>query len=171
MWQRRTFHDCAVEMRQTSDAFRAAYLNTSGWSQTRRDELLRSSSRRGVEVLRTLALAVRSEQDYGLTTDLSLPVGALRAEASPDEVLATIRDYRPPYDCLARFRPLGLREALNKIAHADPARAGFFADEDHHDLVLSGSNRGQHWVAVVSVLKLCDAIESIPDLSLPRGVT
>lgn len=116
-------------------------------------------------MLRILALSVRSEQDFGLTQSDSRPVGALRSRATAEQVLATIRDYRPPYDQQTGYTPLGLRQALNKIAHADPNGSGFFADNTTHDLILSGANQGgDSWIAVISVIDLATVIKSIPDV-------
>jgi hypothetical protein len=80
-------------------------------------------------------------------------------------VNAAIRDYRPPYGQQSGYTPLGLRQALNKIAHADPIRSGFFADNNTHDLILSGVNQGDTWIAVISLIDLCSVIKSIPDVS------
>jgi hypothetical protein len=129
-----------------------------------RERIMRDTSMRGVEMLRILALSVRSDQDFGLTNDDSTAVGAYRSKATQAEVLATIRDYRPPYTQQSGFKPLGLRQALNKIAHADPNGSGFFADENTHDLILSGVNQGDAWIAVVSLIDLCTVIKAIPDV-------
>jgi hypothetical protein len=128
------------------------------------------SSRRGVEVLRILALAIRSEQDYGLTNrDHLAPVGALRAKVPRDEVTVAIKRYRPPYSELNGYTPLGLRQALNKIAHADPTRSGFFADANTHDLILTGMDRGADaWIAVVSLIDLIRVIKSLPNARTQR---
>jgi hypothetical protein len=165
MWQRRTFHECASELTGISEDFRAAHTNKFSMARSRRDQIMLDTSRRGVEVLRILALSVRSEQDFGLTQSDSRPVGALRSRATAEQVLATIRDYRPPYDQQTGYTPLGLRQALNKIAHADPNGSGFFADNTTHDLILSGANQGgDSWIAVISVIDLATVIKSIPDV-------
>lgn len=166
MWQRRTFHECAEELSVISEDFRAAYTNKFGWERSRRDRVLADTSKRGVEVLRILALSIRSDQDFGLTINDPTPVGALKPDATQAEVLSVIRDYRPPYSQLSQYNPLTLRQALNKIAHADPTRSGFFADNDTHDLILSGVNQGSIWIAVISLIDLCRVIKSLPDASL-----
>ncbi|MEB3232489.1 MAG: hypothetical protein VKJ64_15880 [Leptolyngbyaceae bacterium] len=66
----------------------------------------------------------------------------------------------------AGFEPLGLREALNKIAHADPYKAVFFADEVIHELILFGNHGANPWIAIVSIADLCRAIKSLPDQSV-----
>jgi hypothetical protein len=166
MWQRRTFHECASELRQISDQFRAAYVNTRGWDGATRDHMLQDTSTRGVEILRILALSVRSDQDYGLTDGHSDTVGAVRADVVAVEASSVIQTYRPPYSALPGFNPLRLRQALNKIAHANPSRCGFFADESIHDLILTGADRGSSWLAVVSISELCSVIESLPDAAI-----
>lgn len=123
------------------------------------------ASKRGVEVLRILALSIRSDQDFGLTINDPTPVGALKSSTTRAEVSSVIRDYRPPYSQLNGCTPLGLRQALNKIAHADPTRSGFFADNDTHDLILSGVNQGNTWIAVISLIDLCRVIKTLPDVS------
>jgi hypothetical protein len=166
MWQRRTFHDCASELRAISGDFCAAYTNRWGWDRAKCDRVMRDASTRGVEVLRILALSIRSDQDYGLTQMGSDSVGAFCDAASDSEASAFIQNYRPPYRQLGGFVPLGLRQALNKVAHANPARCGFFADGQTHDLILTGDDRGKSWIAVVSVIDLCTLIEAIPDASI-----
>jgi hypothetical protein len=122
------------------------------------------TSRRGVEVLRILALSIRSDQDYRLTSMDTAPVGAFRARATQADVLSAIRGYHPPYQHLDGYTPLGLRQALSKIAHANPTRSGFFADEKTHDLILSGLYHGDTWLAVISLIDLCGIIKSLPDV-------
>lgn len=116
-------------------------------------------------MLRILALSIRSDQDYGLTHVGPDAVGAFRDDAAEADALAFIPQYRPPYSRLAGFAPLRLRQALNKIAHANPAGCGFFADDDTHDLILTGQERRKSWIAVVSLIDLCTLIELIPDAS------
>ena len=168
MWQRRTFHDCTAELRGISDHFRVAYLNQFSWNEERRQAVMIEESHKGVEILRTLALAVRSEQDYGLTTDAGISVGVLNSNATTTEASAMIRDYQPPSNQLQGFGPLSLREGLNKVAHVDPTRNGFFVDANEHDLILSGTNRSKTWIAILSLPKLCDAVEALPDVSIQK---
>jgi len=168
MWQRRTFHECASELSAISEDFRSAYTDKFGWDSSKRERIMLDASQRGVEVLRILALSIRSEQDYGLTNNDSTPVGALRSNTTQVEVLDAIQNYRPPYSQLNGYAPLGLRQALNKIAHADPTGSGFFADENIHDLILSGVNQGTKWIAVISLIELCSVIKSLPDIRTRR---
>ena len=168
MWQRRTFHECAEELGVISSDFRAAHTNTFGWDRPQRDRVMIETSRRGVEILRVLALSVRSDQDFGLTDNDHAPIGALRPKASEADVAAAIHSYRPPYNALVGFVPLSLRQALNKIAHANPARSGFFADSDTHDLILTGTNQGDTWIAVISLIDLCRVIKALPDVQTRR---
>lgn len=163
MWQRRTFHECAEELGALSEDFRSAHTNRFGWDSSRTQRVMVETSRRGVEILRILALSIRSDQDFGLTENGSTPVGALQNVATDAELVAAIRDYRPPYDRLTGFAPLKLRQALNKIAHANPSRSGFFADEHTHDLILTGEDRGDMWIAIISLIDLCSVIVALPD--------
>ena len=121
------------------------------------------TSRRGVELLRVLALSIRSEQDYGLINDDITPVGAFRSTATQDELTVLFRNYHPPYRQLRGFTALGLRQALNKVAHANPTRSGFFANDETHDLILAGVGRAETWIAVISLIDLCRVIKSLPD--------
>lgn len=130
--------------------------------------MLRDTSTRGVEILRILALSIRSDQDYGLTHAQADIVGAFRADAPSADAFAAVQTYRPPYTGLPGYTPLRLRQALNKVAHANPSQCGFFADERTHDLVLTGTERGRSWVAVVSIPDLCSVIESLPDYTIAR---
>jgi hypothetical protein len=123
---------------------------------------------RGVEILRILALAVRGDQDFGKTAADLTPVGAVKSDIGAAEVRALVDAYRPPYGALDGFGPLALRGALNKIAHAHPAGSGFFADEETHDLILTGQQHNRPWVAVISLIDLCNVIESLPDANV-RG--
>lgn len=168
MWQRRSFHECASELAAISDDFRAAHTNRWGWDEGRRRTVLGDTSVRGVEVLRILALSVRGDQDYALTSRGSGTVGAFRRNAVGTDVRSFIAAYRPPYRELPDFSSLKLRDALNKIAHANPEGAGFYADDASHDLLLSGLERGAPWLAVVSIPDLCAEIRSLPDASTRR---
>lgn len=127
---------------------------------------MQKSSEKGIEILRVLALSIRSEQDFGSIPSIRTTVGALNRSANASEVSATLNNYRPPYSEKTGFEPLSLREALNKIAHVDPYKAGFFADEVVHELILSGNHGANTWIAIVSIADLCRAIKSLPDQSV-----
>lgn len=167
MWLRRTFHECADELEMVSLNFRTAFTNSFGVDQQRRGEILRDSSEKGVEILRILALSIRPEQDYNAafknaTQDIT--VGALKHSASSKDVSDVINSYRPPYSKKPGFKQLRLRDALNKIAHADPSESGFFANDAFHDLILSGRDQqGRTWIAIISIIDLCRAVKSLPD--------
>jgi hypothetical protein len=163
VWKRRTFYECAEELEVLSQDFRDAYINGLNLDQQNRQKILQESSERGIEILRVLALSIRSEQDFGAIPSIRVTVGALKRSASTSEVSATLSNYQPPYSGRTGFEPLLLREALNKIAHADPYRTGFFADNTVHDLILSGNQGSNTWIAIVSLPDLCRAIKSLPD--------
>lgn len=166
MWMRRTFHECASELEGISQSFRAAHMNRCNGPEGSRLEVLRDTSTRGVEVLRILALSIRNDQDYGLTNISNASIGALREDMSLDEARIFVREYRPPYRELSGFKSLKLRQALNKIAHANPDGSGFYADMDIHDLILTGCEREKTWAAVISVVDLCALVQSLPDACL-----
>ena len=163
MWTRRTWHECASELESVSSQFRSAYTNDPRFDSTRRDAVMSDSSIRGVGLLRMLALAIRSEQDTGLILKLPVVVGAINESATQEDLMFMPSRYRPPYNKMKKYKPLKLRDALNKIAHADPDCSGFFADERTHDLVLCGKNQERYWVAVISLIDLCMVIKCIPD--------
>lgn len=163
MWKRRTFHECAEELEVLSQDFRDAYINILRLDQQVREKILQESSERGIEILRVLALSIRSEQDFGAIPSIRTTVGALKRSASTSEVSDILNSYRPPYSGKTGCEPLLLREALNKIAHADPYRTGFFADNTVHDLILSCNHSSNTWIAIVSLPDLCRAIKSLPD--------
>lgn len=171
MWERRTFHQCAEELGVISDDFRAAYTNRWNWDERKRNGVLSDSSRRGVEILRILALSIRSDQDYGRLGNPREAVGALDENITEGAARQLIREYRPPYTKLAGFKPLALRQALNKIAHVnpDPSICGFFADDTTHDLLLTGTDRGRLWACVLSLIDFCVLLKSLPDYKIPQA--
>jgi hypothetical protein len=66
MWERRTFHECAMELNAVSQEFRAAHRGDSGWGSSERDRIMHETSKNGVALLKILAASIRSDQDYGL---------------------------------------------------------------------------------------------------------
>lgn len=173
MWKRRTFHECAASLRETCSRFRAAYLGHEPMDEVAKARIMTETSVQGIEVLRALALAVRSEQDYGLLQGVAPTVGALKKDATPGDLQAFLAFdlYRPPYSALTGFEPLPLREGLNKIAHADPtAGSAFHVADDVHDIVITGTLGQRRWLAVISLLDVVTAIGSLPDVQLQRAV-
>jgi len=170
MWQRKRFHECADELEMVSQSFRTANTNSSGIDPETREESLKDLSKQGVEILRVLALSIRPEQDYDeefKNATQYITVGALKRSASNDDVSDAINSYQPPYNNYINssgFKSLGLREALNKIAHVDRSTTGFFANDVFHDLILSGKDKkGKTWIAIVSIVDLCRVVKSLPD--------
>jgi hypothetical protein len=163
MWQRRTFHECAAELEQVSRQFVEAYTDRAGDAAERRRTLIEASTK-GVEILRILSLSIRTEQDNGLTVRTNASVGALKSEATDAEIETFKKQYRPPCKDLKDFKPLRLRQALNKIAHINPTESGFFADATAHDLILTGQDQGgDKWLAVISLRQMCAIIKALPD--------
>ena len=163
MWERRTFHDCAKELEQVSFRFRMAHVGDGPNNERDRQRELKETSIAGVEILRILALAIRSEQDYGSTPDIPAFVGAIKQDIEIEDCKVFLRTYEAPYATLDGFDPLRLRDALNKIAHADSSRSGYFANREDHDLLLCGTQGRKNWLAVISIPALCKEIESLPD--------
>lgn len=168
MWQRRTLHECADELLQISERFRFHWKSHYRYDKSlpARNPILIEASTQGVEILRTLSLAIRSEQDYGLIPRDRTIVGTVRESVTRDDWEQLVSSYRPPYCELSDFKPLRLREALNKIAHANPSRASFFADKNDHDLILAGERGMGTWYAVISIIDLCKCIKSLPDSTI-----
>lgn len=170
MWKRATWHECADELDDVCERFRHAYWGSRGWPRHPDDVAEMSEcSTEGVKLLRALALAVRSEQDFDLAPNPMTVVGALKKEnALPADAIEVKR--RGGYESMLRvndYGPLTLREALNKIAHADPETADYYIrgypHTINHDLLLFGEDRGRKWFAVVSIVELIKAIRSLPD--------
>jgi hypothetical protein len=172
MWARRTWHECADELATVSRRFRDAYVGRleAGQAPTRGSRLendMQSASVQGVEVLRALALAVRSEQDSTGLGRQDIAVGVLKARGATTTDALEVKSlggYGGVIDA-ANFRPLKLRQALNKIAHADPHGSDYYVSPSgqDHDLILSGEYQGADWLAVISVVELINAIRSLPD--------
>ena len=168
MLERRTYHQCAVELEYVCRQFRDAYLNKRPLTPAQRDYIMRDTSVQGIEILRILALSIRSDQDAGLTARRTAAVGAFRPAVTDAEAADFAASYGPPYSSLSGYEPLYLRQALNKVAHFDPRRGGFFADDNTHDLILVGQDYGETWIAVVSLLDLCRVVKGLPDAALNR---
>jgi hypothetical protein len=174
MWTRASWHECADELDDVSQRFRRAYWGRrggGGWPRHPDDEVeMVETSKEGVQLLRALALAVRSEQDFKLAPHTALVVGALKKEkAIPSDAMEVKKKlgYANMLE-IEGYSPLLLRQALNKIAHADPQKAGYYvAPRDRaHDLLLFGEDRGQKWFAAISILELAKAIRALPDATI-----
>jgi hypothetical protein len=172
MWLRHSFHECAIELMQCSERFRTAWKYNYRYdiALAAQDPVIQEESIRGIEILKILALSIRPEQDYSLIPKDTTVVGAIKESATNDDVNRIIRSYVPPYTALRDFTTLNIRQALNKIAHADPKRAGLFADAQQHDLILSGDNGRRDkkiWIAVLSLIDLCKVVMALPDHKIP----
>ncbi len=174
MWKRATWHECAGELEQVSRAFCDAYWGRrhgGGWPRHPEDEaaIVRTSIQ-GVQLLRSLALAVRSEQDFGMIPPAVAVVGALKTEnvTSADATEAKHKCGHAQLLTVEGYVPLNLRQALNKIAHADPQRADYYVGplDRVHDLLLYGADRQRAWFAAVSIPKLVNAVRALPDAAI-----
>jgi hypothetical protein len=90
MWKRATWHECADELDQLSQAFRDAYWGRrhgSRWPRHSDDEIeMVETSKQAVQILRAIALAVRTEQDSDLIPNTGMVVGVLKkAGAEPSD--------------------------------------------------------------------------------------
>lgn len=166
VWKRRTFHECATELEQVSYEFRIAHMGNGYTSEAYRQRDLGKASIAGMEILRILVLAIRSEQDYGTVPLESGSVGALIANLSEEKCSNIVENYAAPYTNLDASDHLGLRDALNKIAHADGRKGGYFADQAEHDLLLCGTLKNKTWLAVISIPALCHEIKKLPDVPI-----
>jgi len=133
--------------------------------------MMAETSKDGVQLLRALAVAVRAEQDFALVPNaVAVCVGALKErDAEPHDVIQAKQNHG--YEGLLRsvgYVPLGLRQALNKIVHADPRRADYYvgAWNPVHELLLFGTDRGHAWFAAISIPELAKAIRTLPDAAM-----
>jgi len=131
---------------------------------------MEATSKQGVQLLRALALAVRSEQDFKLVPTAAPVVGALKSEGAMPSDGYEVKQ-RGGYAGMLEvngYAPLNLRQALNKIAHADPQTADYYVRvmDQAHDLLLYGEDRRKKWFAAISLLELVKAIRALPDASL-----
>jgi hypothetical protein len=162
MWKRDTFHNCAIELRDISHRFRRAFASATSEERRQGNSDLISYSREGVALLRSIALAVRSEQDYRLLPENKLVIGALLQPAQrPFDEFES--GYQPPFEEQDGSRPLTLRAGLNKIAHPDPRRVGYRATNDIHEIIIGGRQRNEDWIAIISLPHLCQVVMDLPD--------
>jgi hypothetical protein len=172
MWKRSTWHECADELESVCERFRLAFWGkrSQGWPRHPGDIAeMEETSKQGVQLLRALALAVRSEQDFDLAPTVPVVVGALKKEdGKPSDVYEAKK--AGGYEGLLKgngYIPLNLRQSLNKIAHTDPRTADFYVGPwMAHDLLLFGENRGKNWFAAISIIELVRAIRSLPDATV-----
>jgi len=168
MWQRRTYHDCASELEQASDRFREAIVRRQTVDSQENTLELVSSSKDGADLLKILALSVRPEQDFGLLPNSNTEVGTLVSNANSNETHSALTGSTTPPVIVPGAKPLGLREALNKIAHMDPrpGKSSFAADHLRHEIVLTGEKSGHNWIAILDIPRLCEAIKALPDRNI-----
>jgi hypothetical protein len=160
-----TYHDYARELEQGSLAFRRSFVAANPIEQRHGTETLRSLSKRGWELVRTVASAVRADVDYNiLPQDVSV-IGAF-SEPAAAAFGDFERTYVAPFTALAGFQSLPLREGLNKIMHTDPRRASFRAGHDIHEMLLVGTRGSNEWIAVVSIPRLYAVLMALPDRRL-----
>lgn len=159
MWPRS--HAYAAELETLSSAFREAAAQHDAVT-------MRSTSARAVEVLRNIALCVRTDQDYGLAPKRADRVGAAVEVEAIAEADGLIARYQPPYSEWHGARALSLRDALNRVAHVDPRRSSYRIAKGLHEILLCGVGPGGKtaWVAAISVIDICQAVRTLPDVSM-----
>ncbi len=171
MWKRDSWHACAAELDEVSLQFRNAYwgrTHSGSWPRTSEDEqMMEEASREGVKIMRSLALAVRSEQDFSLVPPVQGVVGITRV-VGESKIDTTMLKQRSGFHGLKsdpNYKSIGLRECLNKIAHAEPSTADFYvgAGNSDHDLILQGVQRSERWLAIVSIIELISVVRQLPD--------
>jgi hypothetical protein len=167
MWKRKTFHECANELASVSERFRLAHTNTlPSHLKKHRSSILEECSKDGVDILKILALSIRSEQDYDILPKQKSMVGAFKEPVTDGCIYVCKSYFRGQYEkyCKTKnFLPLNLRTALNKIAHVNPDESSFYATEHAHGLILVGSNRDKKWVALIDLLALITVVKELPD--------
>ena len=173
MLKRETWHQSASELDAICKRFRDAHwgVHGQGWPRHSKDEqVMIETSVEGIKILRSLALAVRTEQDFGLIPADENVVGAFKnQDAVPSDAVEAKK--RGGYQQLLdenQYSSLQLRDGLNVIAHMDPTRSDYHVgpNESAHDLLLFGMNRGKQWFAVVSIFEVIRVIHSLPDVNL-----
>ena len=175
MWKRDTWHACAGELRHISERFIDAHWGRGhgGTGPRTADDIQRmqDASIDGVAILKSLALSVRSEMDFGIIPDDRSTVGRLMTGDIDRSNFVFVKQNHGfiGLEKNKDFGPIGLRESLNKIAHADPRNADYYVGagrSDMHDLILQGTKGGRPWLAVISLHKLIDAIIALPDFEV-----
>lgn len=165
MWKRDTFHHCAIELRDISEGFRRAFSVATLAERQHGNRDLLHYSREGVALLRSIALAVRSEQDYRILPGNRQIIGA-SLQPARRRFEDFNEEYRPPFQSQDGFRPLALRAGLNKIAHPDPMKTGYRVNDTIHEIIIGGTQGTEAWIAVISLPHLCDVITELPDHSV-----
>ena len=178
MLKRGTWHKSADELDDVCQKFRDAYWGSryGGSLLTNRSDyklVMLRTSKKGWEILRALALAVRSEQDYDLVPGSIKIVGALREkDAIPSDAEEVKK--RGGYKYVLEdktYAPLHLRQALNKIAHPNPKLADYYVGWGNdrnavHEILLYGEDRGKNWFAAISLIELIKVIRALPDVDI-----
>ena len=165
MWTRKSYHEIASELNSISERFRAAEAGCLPFDSDRLRQTMIETSISGVELLRALALAIRSEQDYGNGLRGDEIVGCLVSDT--DQASYLVNQHKGIPESFAP-QSIGLRDALNKVAHANPGLSSYNVEGDRHDLILSGTLRSQNWVAVISLPKIADVLRAFPDHRVPE---
>jgi hypothetical protein len=203
---RRSFHEYASELEEISRVFRSAYTDKFNLGEVEYERIMSKASQSGTDLLRSLALSIRIEQDAGLIDEGSIQLGTIVESISDNRVsdildrlhefhnmspnLTSLRSaqrfcegfllqdnlysrnadflefkHRKLSDYILGMsgRKLYLRRVLNCIAHADLHKNSFFASRNEHCLIFSGLYRDRQWIALFSLIDLCESIKMLPD--------
>lgn len=117
------------------------------------DKKQKAASKAAWTAMTQLFEILRGEQDTGNLADapMNVDTGFLAKSISSAE-RATMLSLKKIER--TRSTALGLRDALNKIAHYE--QVDFRVDgRNAHYLLLAGTYHGKHWVAEILVSKLC----------------
>ena len=166
MGARNTYHEYATRIEIICDEFTKAHVRGAG------DLELVEITKPASDLLMALALNVRNDKDYGLTTNSPTRVGSLLEGAFAQRPSAFRPAYRPPFDAVANSHLLSVRDAFNKIAHADSSDAAYYIDEQNYEIIICGKEAGRAgkpWLAVISIPTLLKAVKLLPDKLLSKS--
>lgn len=174
MWKRATWHEIAEELSDVCQRFRDAYwgrCHGGRWPRHPDDVAeMEETSKEGVKLLRAVALAVRSEQDFDMAPNPTAVVGAIEERNATINDVHELKQNRGYIIALntAGWTTLTLRQAHNKIAHANSDLADYYVGIGNltHDLFLFGDKQGKMWLAAISIIELIKAIKALPDINL-----
>ncbi len=107
-----------------------ARAHARGASQTELVQITKPAAK----LLHTLGISVRGDQDFGRTDRPNTRVGSLLSGAVACGPSAFRENYQPPFAGIQGSTPLDLREAFNKILHADGSDASYYVDANHYVL-------------------------------------
>jgi hypothetical protein len=118
---------------------------------------MQETSRRAWDALTNVFEVLRNEQDHGNLAQCYMvePTGFIVSDVTAADQQAMIAGKKIDRSHHS-FSSMGLRDALNKIAHHNTALSTFRVDRrGAHYIILGGSHRNKRWVAEILISKLC----------------